>query len=132
MNNAKVDSPLTNKISFTNKKYSLKQNDYKLVHHSFDIISVNTGDTLTFTIKDIRSFLIIMNRDADGGTATITVTENGTNKKTVSSANNYYSWSHLWDSGPLYTSSDGKSHTVTVSIRVTSGKFNIAGFGISD
>lgn len=133
VNNKATDSPLTDKITFKNKNYALKQNDFALVHHNFDIISIAQGKTLKFTIKDIKTFLIIMNRDADCGKNTkIVVTENDTGKKKTTYINSYYSWSHLWDSGPLYASSNGNPHSVTVEITPLDGKFCFAGLGISE
>lgn len=133
VNNKATDSPLTNKIAFKNNNFTLKQNDYALVHHNFDIISIAQGKTLKFTIKDIKTFLIIMNRDADCGKKTkIVVTENDTGKKKTTYINSYFSWSHLWDSGPLYASSNGNPHSVTVEITPLYGKFCFAGLGISE
>ena len=74
-----------------------------------------------------------MNRNPQSATATVTVTENGTNKETVTKLESYYqSGSILWNSEPLYKTSDGKAHSVTVSIKVTSGNFCFAGFGLTD
>lgn len=133
VNNNAIDMPLTDKITLTSAKYFLKEDNKKLANHTFDVISVNKGDTLTFTIKDIRSFLIIQNLNPDLAKATVTVTEGGSGKETVTNLESYYgSSSILWNSEPLYKSSDSKAHTVTVSIKATSGNFCFAGFGLTD
>lgn len=133
VNNKTEDVPLTGKITFDNKNYTLKKDNHALVHHNFDIIKVAKGKTLKFTIKDIKTFLIIMARDADqGSNIEVVVTENDTKKKTTTTIDCYYKKLNIWDSGALYKTSDGKPHSVTVELTPIDADFSFAGLGISE
>ena len=123
---------VNNKVSFLNKKYSLKTKEYKLSNHTFSVITVAKGKTLEMEINGVRGFCIIMNRDVDGGSANITVTEKDTGKANNVMVDSNFSFSHLWNTTPLYASSDGKQHNVKVKIESVDNAFSIAGFGIND
>ena len=123
---------VNNKVSFTNRNYVLKAKEYKLTNHTFSVISVQQGKTLEMEINDVRGFCIIMNRDTDGGSARITVTEKDTGRATNETVNSNFSFSHLWNTTPLYQTSDGNKHTVKIKIESLDNNFSIAGFGIND
>ena len=123
---------VANKVTFKNNNYTLKTKEYKLSNHTFSIINIPKGKTLEMEIKDIRGFCIIMNRDTDGGNAKITVTEKGTGKTTTETISSITTFSHLWNTPPLYAASDKKQHTLTVKIESLENNFSIAAFGIND
>ena len=123
---------VTNKVIFRNNDYALKTKEYKLSNHMFSVINISKGKTLEMEIKNIRGFCIIMNRDTDGGNAKITVTEKDTGKTTTETISSITTFSHLWNTPPLYAASDKKQHTLTVKIESLENNFSIAAFGIND
>lgn len=123
---------VANKVTFKNNNYTLKTKEYKLSNHTFSVINIPKGKILEMEIKDIRGFCIIMNRDTDGDNAKITVTEKDTGKTTTETISSITTFSHLWNTPPLYAASDKKQHTLTVKIESLENNFSIAAFGIND